>query len=36
MGLDVPPVGRPGFPEFIARERAMWVPVVKASGARVE
>lgn len=36
MGLDVPPLGRPGFPEFIAKERALWVPVVKASGAKVE
>ena len=36
MGLDVPPVGRPGLQEFIAKERAMWVPVVKASGAKVE
>ena len=36
MGLDVPPLGRSGFPEFIAKERALWVPVVKASGAKVE
>jgi tripartite-type tricarboxylate transporter receptor subunit TctC len=36
MGLDMPPLGRPGLPEFIAKERALWVPVVKASGAKVE
>jgi len=36
MGLDVPPVGRPGLQAFIAKERALWAPVVKASGARVE
>ena len=36
MGLDMPPVGRSGLQAFIAKERALWVPVVKASGAKVE
>ncbi len=36
MGLDMPPLGRPGLQAFIAKERALWVPVVKASGAKVE
>lgn len=36
MGLDMPPLGRPGLQEFIAKERALWVPVVQASGAKVE
>ena len=36
LGLDIPPLGRAGLKEFIAKERALWAPVVKASGARAE
>lgn len=36
LGLDLPPLGRAGLKEFIAKERALWAPVVKASGARAE
>ncbi|QQS14450.1 MAG: tripartite tricarboxylate transporter substrate binding protein [Rhodospirillales bacterium] len=36
MGLDVPPLGREGLGAFVARERALWGPVVRESGARVE
>lgn len=36
LGLDIPPLGRAGLNAFIARERALWAPVVKAPGARAE
>ncbi len=36
MGLDMPPLGRKGLKEFVAAERAVWGPLVRESGARVE
>jgi tripartite-type tricarboxylate transporter receptor subunit TctC len=36
LGLEIPPLGRAGLQEFIAKERALWDPVVKASGVKAE
>ncbi len=36
LGLDVPPAGRAGFKEFVAEDRKLWAPAVKASGVKLD
>ncbi|MFZ5778762.1 MAG: Bug family tripartite tricarboxylate transporter substrate binding protein [Pseudomonadota bacterium] len=36
LGLDMPPTGREGFAAFLAEDRKLWAPVVKASGVKLE
>ncbi|MFO1086605.1 MAG: tripartite tricarboxylate transporter substrate binding protein [Reyranellaceae bacterium] len=36
LGLDMPPVGRKGFDAFLAEDRRLWTPAVKASGVRLD
>ena len=36
MGLDMPPSGRAGFDAFLAEDRKLWAPVVKASGVKLD
>jgi tripartite-type tricarboxylate transporter receptor subunit TctC len=36
LGLDMPPPGRAGFDAFLADDRKLWMPAVKASGVRLD
>lgn len=36
LGLDMPPPGRKGFDEFLAQDRKLWAPAVKASGVKLD
>ena len=36
LGLDMPPPGRAGFAQFLAEDRKLWAPVVKASGVKLD
>jgi tripartite-type tricarboxylate transporter receptor subunit TctC len=36
LGLDMPPPGRKGFDEFLAEDRKLWTPAVKASGIKFD
>ena len=36
LGLDLPPAGRAGFGEFLAQDRKLWEPAVKASGVKLD
>ena len=36
LGLDMPPAGRKGFDAFLAEDRLLWTPAVKASGVRLD
>lgn len=36
LGLDMPPPGRSGFEAFLAEDRILWAPAVKASGVRLD
>ena len=36
LGLDMPPPGRAGFAEFLAEDRKLWAPAVKASGVKLD
>ena len=36
LGLDMPPVGRASFGQFLAEDRKAWAPAVKASGVRLD
>jgi tripartite-type tricarboxylate transporter receptor subunit TctC len=36
LGLDMPPPGRAGFGAFLAEDRKLWMPVVKASGVKLD
>lgn len=36
LGLDLPPAGRKGFGEFLAQDRKLWEPAVKASGVKLD
>ena len=36
LGLDMPPAGRKGFDEFLAQDRKLWEPAVKASGVKLD
>lgn len=36
LGLDLPPAGRAGFADFLAEDRKLWAPVVKASGVKLD
>ena len=36
LGLDMPPTGRAGFAEFLAEDRKLWAPAVKASGVKLD
>ncbi len=36
LGLDMPPPGRAGFAEFLAEDRRLWAPAVKASGVKLD
>lgn len=36
LGLDMPPPGRKGFDDFLAQDRKLWAPVVKASGVKLD
>jgi tripartite-type tricarboxylate transporter receptor subunit TctC len=36
LGLDMPPAGRAGFGAFLAEDRKLWAPVVKASGVKLD
>lgn len=36
LGMDMPVAGRAGLSGFIAKDRALWAPAVKASGVRFE
>ena len=36
LGLDLPPAGRKGFNEFLAQDRKLWEPAVKASGVKLD
>src|SRR5262245_35786970 len=36
LGLDMPPPGRAGFGEFLAEDRKLWAPVVKAAGVKLD
>ena len=36
LGLDMPPPGRVGFDAFLAEDRKLWAPVVKASGVKLD
>src|SRR5882724_2350038 len=35
LGLDLPPAGRKGFDSFLAEDRKLWAPAVKASGVKL-
>ena len=34
--LDMPPPGRAGFDQFLAEDRKLWEPAVKASGVKLD
>lgn len=36
LGLDLPPAGRKGFDDFLAQDRRLWEPAVKASGVKLD
>jgi tripartite-type tricarboxylate transporter receptor subunit TctC len=36
LGMDMPPAGRKGFDAFLAEDRILWGPAVKASGIRLD
>jgi len=36
LGMDMPPPGRKGFEIFLAEDRILWAPAVKASGVRLD
>jgi tripartite-type tricarboxylate transporter receptor subunit TctC len=36
LGLDMPPPGRAGFDQFVAEDRKLWTPAVKASGVKLD
>ncbi len=36
LGLDLPPPGRKGFEQFLAEDRKLWAPAVKASGVKLD
>lgn len=36
LGLDMPPPGRKGFDDFVAQDRKLWAPAVKASGIKLD
>ena len=36
LGLELPPSGRAGFAEFLAEDRKLWAPAVKASGVKLD
>lgn len=36
LGLDMPPPGREGFDRFVAEDRKLWAPAVKASGVKLD
>ncbi|MBM3648518.1 MAG: tripartite tricarboxylate transporter substrate binding protein [Alphaproteobacteria bacterium] len=36
LGLDLPPPGRAGFDAFLAEDRKLWAPVVKAAGVKLD
>ena len=36
LGLDMPPPGRAGFDQFLAEDRKIWEPAVKASGVKLD
>jgi tripartite-type tricarboxylate transporter receptor subunit TctC len=36
LGLDLPPPGRAGFDTFLAEDRKLWAPAVKASGVKLD
>ena len=36
LGLDMPPPGRKGFDQFLAEDRRLWAPAVKASGVKLD
>ena len=36
LGLDLPPPGRKGFDQFLAEDRRLWAPAVKASGVKLD
>lgn len=36
LGMDMPPPGRKGFEIFLAEDRRLWAPAVKASGVRLD
>lgn len=36
LGLDLPPAGRAGFGEFLAQDRKLWEPAVRASGVKLD
>jgi tripartite-type tricarboxylate transporter receptor subunit TctC len=36
LGLDMPPPGRKGFDQFLAEDRKLWAPAVKASGVKLD
>ena len=36
LGLDLPPPGRKGFDQFLAEDRKLWTPAVKASGVKLD
>jgi len=36
LGLDMPPPGRQGFDQFVAEDRNLWAPAVKASGVKLD
>jgi tripartite-type tricarboxylate transporter receptor subunit TctC len=36
LGLDLPPPGRRGFDQFLAEDRKLWAPAVKASGVKLD
>jgi len=36
LGLDMPTPGRKGFDQFLAEDRKLWAPAVKASGVKLD
>jgi tripartite-type tricarboxylate transporter receptor subunit TctC len=36
LGLDMPLPGRQGFDQFVAEDRKLWAPAVKASGVKLD
>jgi len=36
LGLDMPPPGRQGFNQFVAEDRKLWAPALKASGVKLD
>jgi tripartite-type tricarboxylate transporter receptor subunit TctC len=36
LGLDMPPSGRKGFDQFVAEDRKLWAPALKASGVKLD